>query len=590
MQNLTMRSHTCGELRLSDKGKRVELCGWVHHLRDKGKLFWIDLRDRFGVVQLLLEEKEENSLLLDMARKLGREYVIRAKGEVIERFSKNPKLPTGEIEIQVDEMDILNISKIPPFLIEEETDGKEELRMKYRYLDLRRKKMKEALELRYLLMKAVRAYLDRERFIEIETPMLIKSTPEGARDFLVPSRINKNQFYALPQSPQAFKQLLMIAGFDRYFQIVRCFRDEDLRADRQPEFTQIDCEMTFVTQNDVLATFEGLIRYLFKEIKGIDLVNPFPKMDHAEAIAQYGTDKPHIGLDMKFHTLTREVKKKKFIPFDQAELILGMCVKKHANLSRKQLDGLTRWVECSQIRTNKLVYVKYHSSEKIQSSVNNFFSQEELKKWLIACEAGVGDLLLILCGGFKSTRRMMGELRLEIARRLGLNQKGTYHPLWIINFPLLERNSNSSSTSNQWRSKHHPFTSPLMEDKDKLAIDPQSIRANAYDMVINGIELGGGSIRIHDKILQKKIFKILGISDKESHERFGFLMDAFEYGAPPHGGIAFGFDRICALFGESDSIRDYIAFPKSANGRDIMIDSPAPINNQQWKELGIKKA
>ncbi len=577
-----MRTHTCGQLRLADKDKKIALCGWVQCIRDKGGLIWIDLRDRYGVTQLVLEQGVSLDKLLQHARGLGREYVIQVTGRVIKRFARNPKLSTGDIEIQLDSMITLNPAKLPPFLIEDETDGGEELRMKYRYLDLRRNPVKEAIYLRHKLAKATRDYLDEEGFIEVETPVLIKSTPEGARDFLVPSRMNKGQFYALPQSPQTFKQLLMVSGFDKYFQLVKCFRDEDLRADRQPEFTQIDCEMSFITQEELLNTFESLVRYLFKNVKDIYL-GEFPRMDYADAMEYYGSDKPHIGFDMKLHRLNKQTKNKGFRVFDEAEVVLGICVKGCSTYTRKQLDELTKWVKRTQIGTKGLVYVKCNEDGSFKSSVDKFYTVDDLKSWAEICQATAGDLLLILSGALTNTRKAMGELRLEMAERLGLCKKDVYYPLWVLNFPLLEKDE----ATGQFHAMHHPFTSPLPEDREKLCTKPEQVRANAYDMVLNGVELGGGSIRIHDKDLQAEMFKTLGFSKEEAQAQFGFLMDAFEYGAPPHGGIAFGFDRLCALFGNSDSIRDYIAFPKNTSGRDVMIDSPSPVDDEQLKELGL---
>ncbi|MCS6969184.1 MAG: aspartate--tRNA ligase [Cytophagales bacterium] len=580
-----LRTHTCGELRLCDVGKQVTLCGWVQRIRDKGGLIWIDLRDRYGITQLLVEEATAPPELLTTVRNLGREFVVQASGQVIERISKNNKLPTGDIEIRLQTLQILNAAKVPPFLIEDETDGGEELRMKYRYLDLRRSVVRQNLELRHRMAKATRDYLDSLGFLEVETPVLIKSTPEGARDFIVPSRLNPGQFYALPQSPQTFKQILMVAGFDRYFQIVKCFRDEDLRADRQPEFTQIDCEMSFVTQEDILQTFEGLIKHLFKTIKGIEL-GPFRRMTYAEAIQFYGSDKPDLRFDMRFVELNDVAKGKGFQVFDNADLVVGICAKGCADFSRKQLEELTEFVKRPQIGAKGLVYIQYKTDGSFKSSVDKFYAPNELMKWAVKMNAQPGDLMLILAGQTDSTRKQLSELRLEMGTRLGLRRKDLYQPLWVVDFPLLEWNPEEQ----RWFAMHHPFTSPKLEDIEKLDTDPGAVRANAYDMVINGVEVGGGSIRIHDQALQAKMFRLLGFTDQQAKEQFGFLMNAFEYGAPPHGGIAFGFDRLCALLGGADSIRDFIAFPKNTAGRDVMIDAPSPVSEEQLKELHIKIA
>ncbi len=578
-----LRTHTCGELRLENKGTTVTLCGWVQRLRDKGGMVWIDLRDRYGVTQLMFDESSTAGDLQEMSRKVGREFVLKATGEVIERVSKNAKIPTGDIEIRVTQLEILNPSKVPPFIIEDETDGGDDLRMKYRYLDLRRNIVRSNLELRHRMMQYTRRYLDSKAFIEVETPVLIKSTPEGARDFVVPSRMNPGEFYALPQSPQTFKQLLMVSGFDKYFQIVKCFRDEDLRADRQPEFTQIDCEMSFVSQEDILGMFEGLVKFLFKEEKGLEFES-FPRMTHAEAMTKYGSDKPDIRFGMEFVELTELVQGKGFQVFDATELVVGICARGCAEYTRKELDALTDFVRRPQIGAKGLVYVKYNTDGTIKSSVDKFYSEDQLKEWCTAAGAEAGDLLLILAGGKEHTRKAMNELRLEMGNKLGLRDKNTFKPLWVLDFPLLEWDEETK----RYHAMHHPFTSPKKEDMKLLDTNPGAIRANAYDMVINGVEVGGGSIRIHDKTTQQLMFKLLGFTEEEAKKQFGFLMDAFEYGAPPHGGIAFGFDRLCSLFGGADSIRDFIAFPKNNSGRDVMIDSPSTISEEQLKELKIK--
>jgi aspartyl-tRNA synthetase len=577
-----LRTHTCGELRINDVNKEVTLCGWVQKTRDKGSIIWVDLRDKYGITQLILEEGASDEAILKKASKLGREFVVQAKGVVVERISKNDKIPTGEIEIKISTLDVLNPSKVPPFTIENETDGGEDLRMKYRYLDLRREPVRKNLQLRHQLMKETRAYLDGQNFIEVETPMLIKSTPEGARDFVVPSRMNQGEFYALPQSPQTFKQLLMVSGFDRYYQIVKCFRDEDLRADRQPEFTQIDCELSFVERKDVLDTFEGLVRHLFKNVKGID-IGEVPHMPYSDAMKYYGSDKPDIRFDMKFVELNDVTKGKGFNVFDSSELVVGINATDCAEYTRKQLDALTDYVRKPQIGAKGLVYVKCNADGSFKSSVDKFYSQENLKAWADKLNAKAGDLLLVLSGDTDHTRKAMNELRLYMGSELGLRKKGEYKLLWVVDFPLLEWDENSK----RFHAMHHPFTSPVPEDMDKLVTDPGAVNANAYDLVINGVELGGGSIRIHDRAVQQRMFDALGFTKEEAQAQFGFLMEAFEYGAPPHGGIAFGFDRLCSLFGGSDSIRDYIAFPKNNSGRDVMIDSPSPIDQAQLNELGI---
>ncbi len=577
-----LRTHTCGELRLQDVNKTVTLCGWVQRIRDKGSLIWIDLRDRYGLTQLMIEENSSAEQVVLTARQLGREFVVKAVGMVIERVSKNNKIDTGDIEVKVSELEILNPAKTPPFVIEDETDGGDDLRMKYRYLDLRRPTVRQSLELRHRMAKATRDYMDSQGFLEVETPVLIKSTPEGARDFVVPSRLHPGEFYALPQSPQTFKQLLMVSGFDRYFQIVKCFRDEDLRADRQPEFTQIDCEMSFVSQEDILNTFEGLIKHLFKTIKGIEF-GQFPRMTYADAMRYYGSDKPDTRFDMQFVEITHLVKGKGFKVFDEAEIVVGINAKGCAEYTRKQLDELTEFVKKPQIGAKGLIYIRL-SEEGIKSSIDKFYSTEQLSEWADYFKAEKGDLLLILAGETDKTRKQLNELRLEMGTRLGLRDKNVFKPLWVLDFPLLEWDEELG----RYHAMHHPFTSPKPEDISKLHSRPGEVRANAYDMVINGVEVGGGSIRIHDKTLQSTMFRLLGFSDEQAKAQFGFLMDAFEFGAPPHGGIAFGFDRLCSLFGGADSIRDFIAFPKNNAGRDVMIDSPSTISEEQLKELHIK--
>ncbi|REA62509.1 aspartate--tRNA ligase [Dyadobacter luteus] len=581
-----LRTHTCGELSLEHVNQEVVLSGWVQRIRDKGGMIWLDLRDRYGLTQLLFEEGKTAANVLETARSLGREFVISAKGQVIERLSKNDKIPTGAIEIRVSEISILNPAKLPPFLIEDETDGGDDIRMKYRYLDLRRNPVRANLQLRHQVARHTRAFLDELNFIEVETPVLIKSTPEGARDFVVPSRMNPGEFYALPQSPQTFKQLLMVAGFDRYYQIVKCFRDEDLRADRQPEFTQIDCEMSFVTQEDVLNTFEGMIRHLFNKVKGIDLPE-VPRMTYADAMRFYGSDKPDIRFEMKFTELKGEdadlTSGKSFGVFDDAELVVGVCAPGCASYTRKQMDELTDWVKRPQIGAKGLVYVRYNADGTIKSSVDKFYTEEELKKWVEAFDAKPGDLILILSGNADKARKQLNELRLEMGSRLGLRNPDDYRVLWVLDFPLLEY----GEEENRWFAMHHPFTSPKPEDIGLLDTDLGKVRANAYDMVINGVEVGGGSVRIFEKELQQQMFGILGFSPEEAQAQFGFLMNAFEFGAPPHAGIAFGFDRLCSLFGGVDSIRDFIAFPKNNSGRDVMIDSPSTISDAQLTELSI---
>src|ERR1017187_9641772 len=595
MYKTYLRNKTCGELNISNINEKVTLSGWVHKVRDIGPIVFIDLRDRYGITQLQIvipnSHKDHPSGIMvlnhevkkEFLAKLGREFVIQVKGTVHERSNKNLKIPTGEIEIMVEELEVLNTSKLPPFTIEENTDGGEEQRMKYRYLDLRRDNVRKNLELRHKMSREVRNYLDGQQFIEVETPVLIKSTPEGARDFVVPSRMNQGEFYALPQSPQTFKQLLMVAGFDRYYQLVKCFRDEDLRADRQPEFTQIDCEMSFVQQEDVLNMFEGLVKHLFKAVKGIE-IDKMPRMTYADAMMFYGNDKPDIRFEMKFVEMKDLVKGKDFKVFDEAELVVGICVKGCAVYTRAQLDELTEFVRKPQIGSKGMIYLRHNLDGTLKSSVDKFYNEDELKKWSATFNSNPGDLILILAGNEDKTRKALSELRLEMGTRLGLRNKNTFAPLWVLDFPLLEWNDDTK----RWHAMHHPFTSPKPEDISQLDLNPRKVRANAYDMVINGIEIGGGSIRIHNKELQGKMFRILGFSDEDAQAQFGFLMNAFEYGAPPHGGIAFGFDRLCSLFGGSDSIRDFIAFPKNNSGRDVMIDSPSTISDEQLKELGIQ--
>lgn len=584
-----LRSHTCGELRSSDINKKVTLSGWVQKSRDLGGMTFVDLRDRYGITQLVFNPDWDKNLS-EQARQLSREFVIQVTGTVIERESKNKNNVTGDIEIKVETLNILNKAITPPFTIEDETDGGDELRMKYRYLDLRRNIVRKNLELRHRLAIETRNFLDKLNFLEVETPVLIKSTPEGARDFVVPSRMNGGQFYALPQSPQTFKQLLMVSGFDRYYQIVKCFRDEDLRADRQPEFTQIDCEMSFVEQEDILNTFEGLVKHLFKSVKNIDIPK-MPHMTYADAMKNYGNDKPDVRFEMTFVELNDVVKGKEFKVFNDAKLVVGICAKGAAEYTRKQLDELTEYVKRPQIGATGLVYARYNADGTLKSSVDKFYNEEELKKWAAAFNAQPGDLMLILAGDEDKTRKALSELRLEMGNRLGLRDKNKFSCLWVVDFPLLEWNEGDpnlpESLRGRWVAKHHPFTSPKPEDIDSLKTDPGNVRANAYDMVINGVEIGGGSIRIHNKDLQATMFEVLGFTKEEAQKQFGFLMNAFEFGAPPHGGLAFGFDRLCSLFGGADGIRDFIAFPKNNSGRDMMIDSPSEISEEQLKELGI---
>jgi aspartyl-tRNA synthetase len=574
------RTNTCGELNMKNTGQDVTLCGWVQKSRDLGGMTFVDLRDRYGLTQLVFN-METNSVLCEKARKLGREFVIQAKGRVRERSNKNLKMPTGEIEIDVYELNILNRSEIPPFTIEEVTDGGEELRMKYRYLDLRRTTVKNNIILRHHVSQEVRKYMDSIGFIEVETPVLIKSTPEGARDFVVPSRMQPGTFYALPQSPQTLKQLLMVAGFDKYFQIVKCFRDEDLRADRQPEFSQIDCEMSFVERNDILDTFEGLAKYLFRQIRGIEFNEPFLRLPYQEAMELYGSDKPDLRFGMKISDLSSLVKGHDFVVFDSTEYVGGICAEGCSDYTRKQIDELTEFVRKPQIGAKGLVYARYNSDGTIKSSVDKYYSQEELMKWTVAMKAKPGDLILILAGDKKKTLAALSELRLEIGNRLGLRKKDRFVPLWVVDFPLLEWDEETR----RFYAMHHPFTSPLPEDMSLMETDPAKVRANAYDLVINGVEIGGGSIRIHEGTVQKQMFKVLGFSEVEANEQFGFLLDAFKFGAPPHGGVAFGFDRWVAMLGGQDTIRDFIAFPKNNSGRDVMLDTPSQILDKQLDEL-----
>jgi len=576
------RTHTCGELSIKDAGKEVILCGWVQKSRDLGGMTFVDLRDRYGITQLVFN-METNREICEQARKLGREFVIQAQGKVRERSNKNLKIPTGEIEIETASISVINRSELPPFTIEDESDGGEELRMKYRYLDLRRNPVKNNIILRHRVAREVRKYMDSIGFIEIETPALIKSTPEGARDFVVPSRLQPGTFYALPQSPQTLKQLLMVAGFDRYFQLVKCFRDEDLRADRQPEFSQIDCEMSFVERDDILDTFEGLAKYLFRQIKDLDIRDPFPKIPYREAMDNYGSDKPDIRFEMKFTDLTQLAKGHGFQVFDNAEYIAGIVAPGCSEYSRKQLDELTEFVRKPQIGAKGLVYLKYGTDGTLKSSADKFYSTENLSQWTKAMNAGKGDLILILAGEKKKTQTALSELRLEMGSRLGLRRKDVYRPLWVVDFPLLEWDEEEK----RYFAMHHPFTSPKPEDLHLMETDPGNVRANAYDLVINGVEIGGGSVRIHDASVQQLMFKVLGFAKEEADEQFGFLMNAFRFGAPPHGGIAFGFDRWVAMFGGQDSIRDFIAFPKNNSGRDVMLDTPAKISEKQLKELQI---
>ncbi len=576
------RSHNNGQLRIEDVNKEVTLCGWVQKSRDLGGMTFVDLRDRYGITQLVFNE-ESNSELCERARKLGREFVVKITGRVTERSSKNKNIPTGEIEIEISNLEVLNSSKTPPFTIEDNTDGGDELRMKYRYLDLRRNPVKENLILRHKIGLSVRNYMNNMEFLEIETPFLIKSTPEGARDFVVPSRMNEGQFYALPQSPQTFKQLLMVSGYDRYFQIVKCFRDEDLRADRQPEFTQIDCEMAFVEQEDILQTFEGLIKNLFAEVLKVELPEVV-RMTYADAMKNYGSDKPDIRFGMKFNYITEAVKGKDFKIFDEAEDIIAITVEGGNSITRKQIDKITDYVKTPQVGAKGLIYCRVNEDGSFKSSVDKFYNQEELAKWVEISNAKPGDLIMVLSGDTAKVQSQMNDLRLHMGNMIELRDGKTFAPLWVLDFPLLEWDEESD----RFHAMHHPFTSPKQEDFELLNTNPGAVRANAYDLVINGVEIGGGSIRIHDKEIQSRMFDLLGFTKEEAEAQFGFLMNAFEYGAPPHGGIAFGFDRICSIFGGSESIRDYIAFPKNNSGRDVMIDAPANVDHTQLNELSLK--
>jgi aspartyl-tRNA synthetase len=576
------RTHNCGTLNLTYKGQKVVLSGWVQKVRNLGGMTFVDLRDRYGITQLVFD-MDRNKDLCEQARKLGREFVIKAEGIVIERSSKNAEMITGEIEILVEKLDIHSKSEVPPFTIEDKSDGGEELRMKYRYLDIRRNPVRKALELRHRFTKEVRNYLDNKQFIEVETPVLINSSPEGARDFLVPSRLNQGQFYALPQSPQLFKQLLMVAGMDKYFQIVKCFRDEDFRADRQPEFTQVDCEMSFVEQNDILEMFEGLIKHMFKAIKGIEFTENFPRISYEEAMNIYGSDKPDIRFGMKIHDMTKLVKGHNFKVFDDAEYIGGICAGQPGDYSRKQLDALTEFVKKPQIGAKGLVYVKYNIDGTLKSSVDKFYPEAELKRWAELFDAKPGDLILVISGDKRQSLNVLNELRLEMGNQLGLRNPEKFCPLWVVDFPLLEWDEDNK----RFHAMHHPFTSPKLEDLHYLETDPGKVRANAYDFVINGVEVGGGSIRIHQEEVQQKMFKLLGFSPEQAYAQFGYLLDAFKYGPPPHGGIAFGLDRWVSMFMGSSSIRDVIAFPKNNAGRDIMIEAPSKIDEAQLNELGL---
>ena len=577
------RTHNCGELRISDLGKQVTLSGWVQKSRDKGFMVWVDLRDRYGISQLIFDEERTSKEILKNAKSLGREFVIQVKGEVIERSSKNSNINTGDIEILVSDLTILNESKVPPFTIEENTDGGDELRMQYRYLDIRRNSLKNNLVLRHKVTQEVRNYLSSRDFIEVETPYLIKSTPEGARDFVVPSRMNQGEFYALPQSPQTFKQLLMVGGLDKYFQIVKCFRDEDLRADRQPEFTQIDCEMSFVNQEDILNTFEGLTKHLIKSVKNIDILN-FPRMTYDQAMEKYGCDKPDIRFGMEFGNLNSVTKHTDFSVFNNAEEIIGIAVPGGSSFTRKEIDKYIDWVKRPQIGASGMIYAKFNEDNTFKSSVDKFFSQEDLAKWSEVTDAKKGDIIFVLSGDKNKVRAQLSALRLYVAENLGLRNPDVFAPLWVTDFPLLEWDEDS----NKFHAMHHPFTSPKLDQIELLETNPSEVKANAYDLVLNGNEIGGGSIRIHDKKIQALMLKHLGFSDKDAIEQFGFLMNAFEYGAPPHGGIAFGLDRLVAILGGQETIRDFIAFPKNNSGRDIMINSPSKLDAEQLKELNLK--
>ena len=578
------RTHTCGELRIEHASQKVTMSGWVQTNRDLGGMTFIDLRDRYGITQLAFNI-ETNQELTEKARKIGREFVIQATGVVTERYSKNKKIPTGAIEIIVEDIKILSKSEIPPFTIEDKTDGGEEILMKYRYLDLRRNKLQKAMMLRHKMSIAVRNYLDKEEFIDIETPVLIKSTPEGARDFVVPSRMHQGDFYALPQSPQVFKQLLMIGGFDRYYQIVKCFRDEDLRADRQPEFTQIDCEMAFVEQEDILQTFEGMAKHLFKKFKNIEFNKPFVRISYSEAIEKYGSDKPDLRFDMQINEITKITQGKNFKIFDEAEYVGGICAKNISDtFSRKSIDNLTKYVKRPQIGAQGMIWVRYNADGTFKSSVDKFFNQDDLKKWAEQFDAQPNDVIFVVSGAKEKSLKVLGELRLELGRKLELYDENKFTPLWVVDFPLLEWNEETE----RFHAMHHPFTAPKTEDIQLLETDPGKVRANAYDFVVNGVELGGGSIRIHDSNLQKKMFDALGFTDEEAQNQFGFLMNAFKFGAPPHGGIAYGLDRWVAMFNNSNSIKDVIAFPKNNAGKDMMIDSPSNVSEEQLQELGLQ--
>lgn len=578
------RSHHCGELNASHINTEVTLAGWVQKSRDKGFIHWVDLRDRYGITQLMFDESRTEKSVFELSKSLGREFVIQVKGTVIEREAKNKNLATGDIEILVQEMTILNEALTPPFTIEDDTDGGEDIRMKYRYLDIRRNPVKNSLLFRHKVAQAVRNYLSDLDFCEVETPYLIKSTPEGARDFVVPSRMNEGQFYALPQSPQTFKQLLMVGGMDKYFQIVKCFRDEDLRADRQPEFTQIDCEMAFVEQEDILNVFEGLTRHLLKEIKGVE-VDKFPRITYDYAMKTYGNDKPDIRFDMKFGELNEVAQHRDFAVFNSAELVVGIAAPNCAAYTRKEIDALIDWVKRPQIGASGMVYVKYEADGTFKSSVDKFYNQDDLRKWAEITRAKEGDMIFVLSGPADKTRTQLSALRMELATRLGLRNPSEFAPLWVVDFPLLELDEESG----RWHAMHHPFTSPKPEDMELLATNPGKVRANAYDMVLNGNEIGGGSIRIHDKATQQLMFKYLGFTEEEARNQFGFLMDAFQFGAPPHGGLAFGLDRLVAILGGQETIRDFIAFPKNNSGRDVMIDAPSFIDDAQLNELHIKR-
>lgn len=576
------RTHTCGALRASDIEKEVTLSGWVSKHRDKGFMIWVDLRDRYGITQLIFDAERTDKTVFETAKNLGREFVIQVTGKVIEREAKNKNIPTGEIEVLVQSLIVLNESEVPPFIIEDETDGGEDIRMKYRYLDIRRNPVKNNLLFRHKVAQEVRNYLSAQDFCEVETPYLIKSTPEGARDFVVPSRMNPGQFYALPQSPQTFKQLLMVGGMDRYFQIVKCFRDEDLRADRQPEFTQIDCEMAFVDQEDVMITFEGMTRHLLKSVHNID-VTDFPRMTFEEAMRKYGNDKPDIRFGMVFGELNAVAQHKDFGVFNNSELVVGIAVPGAASYSRKEIDALIEWVKRPQVGASGMVYCKYEADGSFKSSVDKFFDQTDLQAWANETGAKPGDLILVLSGPANKTRAQLSALRMELGNRLGLRKANEFAPLWVIDFPLFEWDEESQ----RFHAMHHPFTSPKKEDIPFLETDPGKVRANAYDMVLNGNEIGGGSIRIHDKETQALMFKHLGFTPEQAQEQFGFLMNAFQYGAPPHGGLAFGLDRLVAILGGQETIRDFIAFPKNNSGRDVMIDAPAKIDDEQLKELSL---